>query len=104
MRKNPNTRQGAAAEQTLRKAYAKTLKPGTYILAKASRTRTKIKGKVMAYNERTGVVTIETPQGLTKTVNIVNFIITILPLVDILIAWVSGHINKILSRKRDRTS
>lgn len=79
------------------------VKKGAYVRLVSKKKNEQLEGRVnYSYKAPSGaeVVSITTPTGLIRVVNIAEFVVTILPLLDRIIEWLAEKIK--LFRKRDK--
>lgn len=72
----------------------KRLKRGTQVELEDKITGEIITGKVLVVDEDQKKVTIVTPDGQQKVINLLQFIVTILPFIDQIIQWFKGLFKK----------
>jgi hypothetical protein len=73
---------------------SKRLKQGATIEAHDKLSGKTIKGTIKTYDEKSGVMEVLTPSGQTKTIDILNFIVVVLPLLDQIIDWIISKFKK----------
>jgi hypothetical protein len=95
-------RRQETAEAYLLKQHAKKIKVGTRLKAESIRTRRVFKGTVTVYDARTGRAEIRIPGGITNTINVLNYAITLLPLLEKLWYWILDRVDDVKARRDDR--
>ena len=73
---------------------SKRLKKGAFIEAFNKETGETYQGTIKTYNKSAKQVEIITPGGVTKTIDILQFIVVILPLLDQIVDWVVSKFKK----------
>lgn len=82
--------------------FVHSLKKGQKVSAKRVSGGEEILGEVKEVFKEENKVVLVTPGGKEKTIDIVQFIVTILPLIDVLLLWISDKVRRIEERRKRR--